>query len=389
MTGEQLLLIGMKSRKPIVAFFGTVDIDNGRARSVCDAMRHLGWHIEPCHLRFWRGTASKLGALRLVGLLRTLARSAVLYPRLVLRALGMRPFDVMLISTGGYLDILFGWIAARVAGAVVVFDPLYGLSETIIDDRRLLSPRGLPAWAIRTLERLCFRLADVVLVDTQEHMEYFARQVGVPRQRMIVVPVGAEDGLFHPPADARPPGSGRVNVLFYGSMIPLHGAETIIRAAHLVNDPDVGFTIVGRGQMSDRVESLARELGCDNIRFVPNVPYETVPDLIAAADICLGIFGTTQKAQDVVPTKVYQCVAMGKPVVTGDTPAVRRLFRPGEHLLTVPCGDAAALAAAVVWLKNDPPLCDRLGRAARRRYEQRFSAQALAQPLKQLEARIR
>jgi len=376
--------------KPIVVVFGTFDLDGGRARTVCDAMRCLGWRLETCHRRFWSGTAAKLGVFRAGAMLRTVGRAAVMYPFLVFRALLHVPFDFMLICPGGFLDICFGWIAARLTGATIIFDPLYGLWETIVEDRQLLSARSAPAKAVGLFERLCFRLADVVLVDTEDHVAYFLRQAGLSRRRIIVVPVGAEDGLFYPrESDSHRRDSDGTNVLFYGSMIRLHGADTIIRAAHKIGDPQIRFTLVGRGQMSEQVESLARQLACRNVTFVPRVPYETVPALIRNADICLGIFGTTQKARDVVPTKVYQCLAMGKPVVTGDTPATRRLFESGKHLLTVPCGDADALAEAIVRLKNDSSLRESLGRAAKNLYSERFSAAALAQRLKPLEARIR
>ena len=377
----------MADHRPTVLVFGTYDLGGGRLRSVLGAMRHRGWRIEACHARLWEGSAAKVAVFRGTRLLHLMARAAVLYPLLVARALGRLPVDFMLIPTGGFLDILFGWPAARLAGARVIFDPLYGVHETVVEDRRLVPPQSLTARATRWADRLCFRLADVVLIDTEEHAEYLARTVGLARRRMIVVPVGAEDDLFLAPADAPPRNApAGLDVLFYGTMIPLHGADAIVRAACLITDPEVRFTLVGRGQMSGEIEALARDLKSANIRFVPDVPYEALPRLIRDADVCLGIFGTTAKAQYIVPTKLYQCMAMGRPVVTGDTPATRRLFRPGEHLLTVPCGNAAALAGAILRLKNDPALRRRLGAAARAWYTERFAAGALAAPLAPLEA---
>ena len=69
----------------------------------------------------------------------------------------------------------------------------------------------------------------------------------------------------------------------------------------------------------------------------------------------LGVFGRTAKAKRVVPNKVYQGLAMARPVITADSPAVREFFAPGEHLHTVPAGDPEALADAVVELAEDVP----------------------------------
>jgi 2-polyprenyl-3-methyl-5-hydroxy-6-metoxy-1,4-benzoquinol methylase len=83
---------------------------------------------------------------------------------------------------------------------------------------------------------------------------------------------------------------------------------------------------------------------------------------VAAHDVCLGAFGTGPKAQRVVPTKVYQGLAAGCAVVTGDTPAVGAL---GAAVLRVPPGDAAALAALLRQLTTDQEALTMARRRAR------------------------
>ena len=68
---------------------------------------------------------------------------------------------------------------------------------------------------------------------------------------------------------------------------------------------------------------------------------------VAQADICLGIFGATDKARRVVPNKVYQTLALGKAVITAETPAVCEVFTSGEEMVTVPPGDPELLAGAI------------------------------------------
>ena len=76
----------------------------------------------------------------------------------------------------------------------------------------------------------------------------------------------------------------------------------------------------------------------------------TLPELRAqtlAADVCLGVFGGSDKAARVVPNKVYDALACGRPVVTAATAGARELLHDGEDALLVPPADAAALAAAL------------------------------------------
>ena len=58
-----------------------------------------------------------------------------------------------------------------------------------------------------------------------------------------------------------------------------------------------------------------------------------------------------------IPNKVYECVAMGKPVVTADTPAIRELFEDGE-LMFVKVSDHISLANAIMTLKNNRELAN-------------------------------
>ena len=69
------------------------------------------------------------------------------------------------------------------------------------------------------------------------------------------------------------------------------------------------------------------------------------------------------------------------PTITADTPALREVFTPGEHLLAVPPGDPDALAGAVVDLVGDPDLRERLARAGRARMEAKFTESALGRRL--------
>jgi glycosyltransferase involved in cell wall biosynthesis len=84
--------------------------------------------------------------------------------------------------------------------------------------------------------------------------------------------------------------------------------------------------------------------------------------------VCLGIFGTSEKARRVVPNKIFQAMAVGRPIVTADTPAIRELLVHEREGLLVPAGDPDALAAALVRLAGDEALRRRMGEAARQRF---------------------
>jgi glycosyltransferase involved in cell wall biosynthesis len=164
--------------------------------------------------------------------------------------------------------------------------------------------------------------------------------------------------------------------VFCGSFMPLHGADVIVRAAALLADrPEIRVVLVGGGQTKPATEDLARSLGCRNVSFVDARYGDALREILCGADVLLGVFGSSEKAMVVVPNKVVDALALGKPMITGGTPAIRRLLDPTQ-IRTVPPGDVAELADAIVALHDDATERARLGRAARRAYEDLFSPRA-------------
>jgi glycosyltransferase involved in cell wall biosynthesis len=150
----------------------------------------------------------------------------------------------------------------------------------------------------------------------------------------------------------------------------LQGVETILAAARAV--PEIDFRVVGSGQL----DALLGERP-PNVEHVPWIEYEQLPGEIRAAGCALGIFGTTAKAQRVIPNKAFQALASGAPLITADSPAARELLVDGESALLTPAGDADALAAAIHRLAGDAELARRLATGGRAAYERSASEAVL------------
>ena len=128
-----------------------------------------------------------------------------------------------------------------------------------------------------------------------------------------------------------------------------------------------------------------------NVRFVETwLSAEQLADAMREADVCLGIFGTTPKAARVIPYKVFAALALGRPVITRDSPAIRELLVDEESALLCPPGDGQALAAALERLPTDAPLRERLGRNGHACYATTASGEAIGRDLvRQLEGALR
>jgi glycosyltransferase involved in cell wall biosynthesis len=280
--------------------------------------------------------------------------------------------DLVVFLYPGHVDACILGPIARLRRVPAVLDVFISLYDTVVLDRGLHGKRSPQAIATRALDTLACWSVQRVVVDTPEHASFFAAFTHRARDRFAVLWVGADEALY---TSAPDPGDD-APVLWYLTFIPLHGFDTVARAAARLG-PGRKIRLVGDGQDRPAAESTAHELGLTNLEFVAPVPEAELPGEIARASICLGVFGTSEKAARVVPNKVFQCAAAGRAVVTADTPAVRTAF--GDALVTVPAGDADALAAALDDLRGDL----RLQAAARARavFVERFSEAALARDL--------
>jgi glycosyltransferase involved in cell wall biosynthesis len=103
--------------------------------------------------------------------------------------------------------------------------------------------------------------------------------------------------------------------------------------------------------------------------------------MIAKADVCLGIFGRTEKASRVIPYKVYEALAMKKPVITGDSPAAREILHDQVHVLLSPMGEPEALAQRILRLREDPELRRRIAEEGHRLFHAKCSSQKMAEAI--------
>jgi glycosyltransferase involved in cell wall biosynthesis len=342
-----------------VCLFGTYDAGHSANRLLRLALAGAGWRVVECHEPLWEETRTKGGPyFGSVSLARLGARWAAAARRLLRRwrQLGEPP-PLVVVGFGGQLDVLLARRLCR-PRAGLVFAPLVSLTETLVDDRRVVAPGGPAARALAWLDRASLGAADLVLADTAVHAEYLAT-LGAPRERLAVWHLGVEPEFL--PAVAARPAPRRV--LFYGRHLPLHGVETIVLAAARLG-ARAEVVLLGDGPERPRAEALARRAGA-HIVWRDEVPLASLPAELATAAVVLGVFGASRKAAMVVPNKVWQAAAAGRPLVTRDGPALREVLGPGEHCLACPPADPDALAAAIAGLLDDESLGERMGRAAR------------------------
>lgn len=356
-----------------VLFFGTYDAETiTRVRVLQEGFAALGDNVEECNVPLALDTAWRVRILQRPWLVPVLGfQLCSAWARLLARARTVGKADVVVVGYMGHFDVQLARLLWR--RQPVALDHLVSGADTALDRR---SRSSLLLRLLGLVDRSALRATEVPLVDTEENLELLAPEF---RRRAVVVPVGAPARWFHEPDG--PAAEGPLRVVFYGSFTPLHGATVIGEAIALLaaEDGSIGFTMVGRGQDYEDTRAAAGPAAAAT--WIDWIDPADLPRVVADHDVCLGIFGTTPKAQRVVPMKVFGGAAAGCAVVTSDTAPQRRAL--GEAGSFVPAGDPEALAEILRTLAASPERTDALRRAAYRRAEEVFRPAAAVRPLRE------
>ncbi len=144
-------------------------------------------------------------------------------------------------------DAVPAWCVARARRVPLVVDMMISLSDTLAGDRGRADRAS--AAALAGIDRLSLRLADLVMADTETGAAWLVERFDVPRERIVVVPVGAEPDRF----PYLPEPDGPPHALFYGKLAPLHGVGTVIEAARAPGSPPL--RLIGDGQLGPWLEA--------------------------------------------------------------------------------------------------------------------------------------
>jgi glycosyltransferase involved in cell wall biosynthesis len=269
-------------------------------------------------------------------------------------------FDAILTSTPPIftgIPGIVGRLAHRLPWVVDVRDLWIDAAASLEE----VSP-GEPLLAVsRAFQRLVFGLSDRALTTTPELRSKLAAKYSTASpEETAIVPNGVDVSRFTSEAD-----STELRVVYAGNIGHAQNLESCIRAMEHV-ESDVTFEIVGDGDRRSALEDLTADLGLgDRVEFVGLVDRDRVPDLLASSAVGVAPIQASEELSYAVPTKAYEYMASGIPVVATGTGAVERLLSDADAGVVVP-DDPEALAAAFDDLATDPDRRRRLGRNGRR-----------------------
>lgn len=211
-------------------------------------------------------------------------------------------------------------------------------------------------WALKRLESLGYRRADVVTATTEAARKRISRRF--PEVRTAVISNGADLNMFDPSYRSqeirKSLGVGPSDFLigYFGLHGLFQGLDVVVEAADRLRDqPTIRFVLVGDGPCKESLNELAERKRLDNLRFLDLVDQDRMPSLLASCDIAL--VPLAAEFPGTMPSKVYETLASGVPVVISKGCEGARLVEEGKAGWTFRPGDSNELADVLAELDAD------------------------------------
>ena len=239
---------------------------------------------------------------------------------------------------------------------------------------------------LTALEMFLYRRAKMIAAQTWAFRRDLVAR-GVPAAKVSVVMNGVELGMYGPRerdaalAEEWHLRAGELVIGYIGTLGMAHGLSSVLEAAELLRDAPVRFLMVGPGAERESLMAEAARRGLKNVTFIGAQPKAMMPRVWSLVDVALVHLKDTPVFATVIPSKIFEAMASGKPVLlaspAGEASELLALEAAGEHVRS---GDLGALASAVQGFASDEAGRGRMAAAslqAAPRYSRERQARAL------------
>lgn len=252
---------------------------------------------------------------------------------------------------------------------------------------------------LKIRDKIILNSATKVVVVTERIRELLLEENILKRARIndiIVINNGANIEMFRPLDMDKNEIRKELNlslsdyyINFTGNLFRYQGVEYLIQSVPLIlkEYPNTKFLVVGDGVMKKELVELAKKTGVsDKFIFTGTVPYEEVPKYINASDVCVAPSARDErnKKSGGSSLKIYEYLACGKPVVTGNLDGDKDLILESNAGYVVSAENTAELANAIIKLLKNKELREEMGKNGRKCVVENHSWEAVAKRVEEV-----
>lgn len=278
--------------------------------------------------------------------------------------------DYFLFIFGGKISI-FILIFLGIFGKNIVCDFFISKYDSFVFDRKLTNRFSIKSIFYYLEDFIYLFFSKVLIFDTKSDANYFLNKFKVKTSKKTILILNVLIDLDYIEAikslnDYDNLALNKKKIIFYGKYIPLQGVEIIVKSAKILEKENIVFFMIGDGQTKKKCVDLSVRLGLKNIFFIDSTSYEKLIGFIKGADICLGIFGGSDKAMRVIPNKILDYMACSKPVVTGKNSELEKFFIDNDSIFYCEMMNEIDLAKKITEIYRNDILLNRVGDKSRK-----------------------
>lgn len=289
---------------------------------------------------------------------------------LIYSSIKLKKLDCKLIHCYTHHAAILAWLInqSRKHKYLIIYEPM-GLAyeESKVDQMHSVKVKVLKPF-IKLEETLAFKKSNAIAVYTSMLKNYVSKEFCIDAEKIYVIPHGIN--LKHPIMNntrklsilnkLNIPHKNKI-VLYAGSLSDLHGTPFLIETIDLVSKKkqDISFLILGRGTLEDRLKIVIKENQLANTYLLGFVPQEEIGIYLSLADILLIPHAKCMQTELDQPTKLFEYLDSGKPIVSFNLKAIAEVV--GNNAILVEPDNPKALAEGILTLIEDEALCKRLG----------------------------
>lgn len=236
---------------------------------------------------------------------------------------------------------------------------------------------------LESLETFLYRRADHVVAVTHAFKRHIATR-RVSKKDITVITNGADLTRFNPQNAnnqfrERYKLHGKCVLSYVGTHGMAHSLETVLKTAkQLKNNSKIKFVLVGDGAEREHLLRLKDSLGLNNVLMLPQQPKEKIPEIISASDGCMVLLKDTPLFRTVIPSKIFEAMAMQRPIVLGVKGESRSIVERAECGICIEPESDTQLAEAAIKLLDDNKFAHELGKNGRQYVENFYNRDILA-----------
>lgn len=243
----------------------------------------------------------------------------------------------------------------------------------------------LARWGGRLTARQLYRRASLI-TTISEGLKGHLKRLAQGKEAHVVYNGSEVPDLYPEPCLHPSMASAREITVCYAGMLGLgHPIEDLVLAAEATrDDPTIRYLIVGDGVRRTHLMDQCTAKGLTNITFTGGVNYEKSLEYLRGSQIAVVALTDNPIFKSAIPSKFFDCMALGLPVILGVDGEARKVLEGNETGVYYRSGDWEDLKAKILFLKGNPVLADKFGANGQKLVYDRFRRSYIAAELERL-----